>query len=423
MAELCTSIATDVDLENHQSWAKIARPEQLPPEGKWFAWLILAGRGFGKTRTGAETIMGWVREGKARRIALVGRTYQEIEQVMIYGASGIITVSPKDECPVYNKRAGTLTWPCGAQATLFSDGTHEKLRGPQFDSAWVDEYAKFRYMREIWEQLTFSLRVGSKPRMVITTTQRYKTFLMDLTENKLVHVTRGSTHANLENLPESFIDSIMTQYAGRALGRQEIEAEFVSNEEMLWTDEDIHHKEPGAPPPDLVRTIVAVDPAVTGGEESDETGIISLGQDESGVVWVLGDHSMRAKPVTWAQRVAEVAQDIKAEFIVAEVNNGGELVKDLFHTMKVNLPVRSVRARENKYARASPVASLYAQARVIHVQKFTELEKQMLDFRGQGNRHSPDRVDALVWGVRHLTTDAPDPVKRKAARIWVAPFM
>lgn len=403
-------------------WDEIARPEQRPPAGDWFAWLILAGRGFGKTRTGAETILSWVRAGTSRRIALVGRTFQEIEHVMIFGASGLLSISPEDNIPVYNKSAGTLTWPCGAQATLFTDATYDKLRGPQFDSAWIDEFAKFMNMRHIWDQLCFSLRVGRHPRMIITTTPRPRTFLVELSQDQSVHVTRGSTLANKDNLPPCFLNNIMRLYGNTALGRQEIEAEFISSGDMIWIQEYIHHMPKGTQPPEMVRTIVAVDPAVTCGENSDETGIISLGQDANGIVWVLGDHSMRARPAVWAERVADVAREIHAEYIVAEVNNGGELVKDLLHSMNVNFPVKSVRARSNKYARANPVASLYMQERVMHVHPFPDLEKQMLDFKGQGKGHSPDRVDALVWGVRHLTIDAVDKVERKRARIWLAPL-
>ncbi len=393
-------------------WRFWARPKQLPPEGGWRAWLILAGRGFGKTRTGAEWVRAAAESGRARRIALVAETAADARDVMIEGESGLLACSPPWARPRYEPSKRRVTWPNGAIATSFSADDPDQLRGPQFDAAWADEIAKWRH-EAAWYNLALGLRLGADPRCVATTTPKPRAWLARLMADPGTVVTRGTTRENAANLAPAFLDQVLARYAGTRLGRQEIEGEFLTEiPGALWTRAVIEAaREPalvgagGAP--DLARIVVAVDPAVTAGAASDETGIVVAGVAGDGRFWVLEDLSGRMSPDLWARRAAEAFRRHRADAVVCEVNQGGDLVVATLRTVDRLLPVRAVRATRGKRLRAEPVAALYEQGRVRHAGGFAELEDQMAGFTGAPGEASLDRLDALVWALTDLAFDRP----------------
>lgn len=397
--------------ENHPDperyyWQKKARASQQIPEGDWYAWLILAGRGFGKTRTGAETIREWVKSGQAKRIALIGATEDEVRQVMIEGESGLLAVHPPEERPYFLPSRKLLVWPNGACAQIFSGVKPDQLRGPQFDGAWIDELAKFPHPETLWQQLNFSLRLGKAPRVVITTTPRPLKLLKALMERegKDVVLTRGSSFENQENLSPTFLSMMEERYAGTRLGTQELYGEILENVEgALWTYEHIEEARIDVAPP-LARIVVAVDPAVTSSEESDETGLIIAGVSADGKYYVLEDGSGRYPPIKWAKRAIDLYKRHKADRIIAEVNQGGDLVQTMIRSLDSEVSFQSVRATRGKFTRAEPVAALYEQGLVFHVspQGFSELEEQLCRYVPGGSLKSPDRLDALVWALTAL---------------------
>src|SRR3990167_8217084 len=276
-------------LESYQ-WAKVARPNQLPPEGDWKIWLILAGRGFGKTRTGAETIRLWVQEKRCFRIGLIAENEGECRRIMIEGPSGLLNVYPPNERPLYEPTKRTLSWQNGAIATCYSADSYEQLRGPQFDAAWIDELAKFHYDEQLWNQLMFGLRLGSNPRIIITTTPRPTTLLKKLLKSPEVVVTRGTTFENAQNLAPPFLTYIKETYENTQLGRQELYAELLEETEgALWTPQLIERARKAYAPENLKRLVIAVDPAVSHHKASDETGIIAAGITENGIGVILED--------------------------------------------------------------------------------------------------------------------------------------
>ncbi|MEQ8396516.1 terminase family protein [Thalassobaculum sp.] len=389
-------------------WPFWARPKQMPPAGDWRVWLILAGRGFGKTRTGAEWVRSLAESGRARRIALVAETAADARDVMIEGESGLLACCPPWERPRYEPSKRRVTWPNGAIATSFSADDPDQLRGPQFDAAWADEIAKWRY-EAAWDNLVLGLRLGADPRCVATTTPKPRAWLARLMADRGTVVTRGATRENAGNLAPGFLDQILARYAGTRLGRQEIDGEFLAEiPGALWTRTLIEaaRAAPGAVP-DLARIIVAVDPAVTSGSDSDETGIVVAGVDREGRFWVLEDLSGRVSPDLWARRTADAYRRHRADAVVCEVNQGGDLVAATLRTVDGSLPVRSVRATRGKRLRAEPVAALYEQGRVRHAGSFPELEDQMAGFTGASGDASPDRLDALVWALTDLAFDRP----------------
>ncbi|EDP66816.1 hypothetical protein BAL199_17183 [alpha proteobacterium BAL199] len=389
-------------------WPFWARPKQLPPAGDWRVWLILAGRGFGKTRTGAEWVRGLAESGRARRIALVAETAADARDVMIEGESGLLACCAPWGRPKYEPSKRRVTWPNGAIATSFSADDPDQLRGPQFDAAWADEIAKWRY-EAAWDNLMLGLRLGADPRCVATTTPKPRAWLARLMADPGTVVTRGATRENAGNLAPGFLDQILARYAGTRLGRQEIDGEFLTEiPGALWTRTLIEGARalPGAVP-GLARIIVAVDPAVTSGSDSDETGIVVAGVDGEGRFWVLEDLSGRMSPDLWARRSADAYRRHHADAVVCEVNQGGDLVVATLRTVDGSLPVRAVRATRGKRLRAEPVAALYEQGRVRHAGPFPELEDQMAGFTGASGDASPDRLDALVWALTDLAFDRP----------------
>jgi len=396
-------------------WQKQARPNQLPPKGDWRIWLILAGRGFGKTRTGAETLRQWIREGLCRRIALVAETEAEVRQVMIEGSSGLLAVHPPLERPLYEPSKRQVTWPNGALATCFSAEAYEQLRGPQFDGAWVDELAKFREGEKVWDQLMFGLRLGRNPRVIVTTTPRPTKLLKSLIKHPDVIVTKGSTFDNAKNLAKPFLDYIRRQYEKNWLGRQELYADMIEvHQGSLWTPSLLERARSAYQEVPLQRLVIAIDPAVSHGAQSDETGIIAAGITADGIGVVLEDLSLKGPPTQWIQRAIEAYHRLKADRIVAEVNMGGELVEQLLRSYDESISYKAVRATRGKAIRAEPIAALYERGKVWHATYLSELEEQLCSYVPGVSGKSPDRLDALVWALTDLMLLSPP-----RAKIWV----
>ncbi len=402
-----------------------ARPAQIAPDGDWFIWLALAGRGFGKTRMGAEWVREQVEAGNATRIALVAETAADARDVMVEGPSGILAVHPPQKRPLYEPSKRRLTWPNGAVATLFNAVEPDQLRGPQFDCAWSDELAKWRYAQETWDMLQFGLRLGSDPRQLVTTTPRPIAIVRDLVARAArgdgVVVTRGRTQDNRANLASGFIREIEARYAGTRLGRQELEGEILDDAPgALWTRRGLDEWR-RAQAPGLTRIVVAVDPPATSGEDADECGIVCAAIGEDGRGYVLADRSMRGTPEQWARRAVSVAHEFNADRVVAEVNNGGEMVEAVIRAVAPNLSYRDVRASRGKHVRAEPISALYEQGRVSHVGAFPQLEDQlvMITASGYEGPGSPDRADALVWALTELFPS----MTRPAPKVdWTAQF-
>ncbi len=415
--KILSELSPEVKARLKYEWTFWARPNQLPPEGDWATWLILAGRGFGKTRTGAETIRDWVcgttplSAGKCSRIALVAETAADARDVMVEGESGLLAVHPPDFKPTYSPSLRRITWPNGAVATLYNATEPDQLRGPQHDAAWCDELAKWRYCQETWDQLQFGLRLGDFPRTIITTTPRPLPLIRKLVNDPKVAVTRGATWDNKANMPESFIKEIEDKYAGTRLGRQELEGEILDDVPgSLWSREQLDTYRLREAPEDLERVIVSVDPATSNEENSDETGIVVVGfsRDADGYArgYVLEDGSMKGKPEEWAKKAVTLYRKWEADKIVAEKNQGGDMVSAVIRAVDRSIPLKLVHASRGKVVRAEPISALYEQGRVHHVGRFDKLEDQMCLFSIDNIRSpamgSPDRVDALVWGLTEI---------------------
>lgn len=393
-----------------------ALPHQLPPEGTWRSWVALGGRGAGKTRAGAEWVRAQVEgarpldPGKAVHVALVGETIEQAREVMVFGESGILACSPPDRRPEWQATRKRLVWPNGAVAQVFSAHEPESLRGPQFDGAWADELAKWPKAREAWDMLQFGLRLGDRPQACVTTTPRNVEVLKAILENPSTVVTHAPTEANRAHLAASFLEEVRTRYAGTRLGRQELDGVLLEDAEgALWTLEMLdgaHVREV----PELDRVVVAVDPPVTGHGRSDACGIVVAGVVMAGPpgdwrAYVLEDATVRgASPQGWAEAALAAMQRHGADRLVAEVNQGGDLVETVIRQIDPMVPYRAVRAARGKAARAEPVAALYEQGRVAHVRGLVELEDEMcrMTLRGFEGQGSPDRVDALVWALHDL---------------------
>jgi len=389
---------------------------QLPPAGNWSTWVILGGRGAGKTRAGAEWVRAQVAgatpmaRGTCRRVALVAETLEQAREVMVFGESGLLACSPPDRRPHWIATRRLLQWPNGAEAQLFSAKDPERLRGPQFDAAWCDELAKWKLGEAAWDMLQFGLRLGKNPRAVVTTTPRNRTVLTRLLEDKRTVVTQAATTANRANLAKVFLDNVLERYANTRLARQELQGELLVDEPgALWRHADIEaaHLAPAFTPN---RIVVAVDPPVTGHSGSDEFGIIVAGVLTEGPpqLWrgiILEDASIAgASPQKWAEAAVDAFHRHKADRVIAEVNQGGDLVEQMLRQIDPSLPYRAVRASRGKAARAEPVAALYEQRRIVHRGSLPKLEGQMVQMCQQGfaGPGSPDRVDALVWAITEL---------------------
>lgn len=388
-------------------WARpnqLSPPDDAAPSGKWSTWLALAGRGFGKTEAGAQWVRQRVRDG-ARHIAIIAETQKDLEEVMV---SRLLSIYPPDEAPRVRYKPVRILWPNGAMALGYNGTEPDQLRGPEFDTAWVDELAKYACARETWDMLQFTMRRGEDPRVFVTTTPRPIPIIKEIVADPTTAVTRGKTMDNAANLSKDFMAKTVAKYAGTRLGRQELDAEILDDVPgALWTREilDEHRVEE---PPDLARIVVAVDPSGTHGEaeeEANEVGIIVVGlglHDARG--YVLADYTCNLSPEGWARKVAWAYHHHQADRVVAETNFGGAMVGSLIKSVDVNIPFSEVKASRGKVARAEPVSALYEQGRVSHVGALTKLEDQMMLLTGAGfaGEGSPDRVDAVVWGLTDI---------------------
>jgi phage terminase large subunit-like protein len=379
-------------------WRFWARPEQVPPDGDWRCWLVLAGRGFGKTRTAAEWVRAEVEAGRRGRFGLIARTAADVRDVIVEGESGILATARPDFRPRYEPSKRRLTWPNGAIATTYSADEPDLLRGPQHDALVADELAAWKYP-EAWDMAMLGLRLGANPRVVAATTPRPTKLIRELVDAPTTHVTRGSTYDNLDNLAPAFADQIIKRYEGTRIGRQELLAEILTDMPgALWTYAMFENRKP---PPDLARVVVAIDPAATSGEDSDETGIVVAGLGVDGRGYVLGDRSCRLSPDGWARRAVAAYDEWCADRVVAEVNNGGEMVEHTIRTVRKSIPYKQIHASRGKAVRAQPVAALYEQHRVTHCEVFEDLEAQLTGWTPESGT-SPDRLDALVWALTDL---------------------
>ena len=400
-----------------RDWQVWAREDQIAPPFKadgtaWRVWLILGGRGAGKTRAGAEWVrakaLGCMRhqERPAQRIALIGETMAEARRVMVEGVSGILAVHAEHERPEFKTSKMQLVWPeTGSIAQIFPADDPDSLRGPQFDCAWCDELAKWRLAEATWDMLQFALRLGEHPQVCVTTTPRPLPLLKKLITDTATVVDHASTERNAANLAPSFIAEMQRRYAGTALGRQELMGEIVDERSgALWRRDwiDAHRVDTV---PELCRIVVAVDPPVTATVASDACGMVVAGLGPDRRAYVIADRTLQGRePNVWARAALAAYSDFSADRIVAEVNQGGDMVIAILQQFDVNVPVSKVRATRGKWLRAEPIAALYAEGRVAHVGCFEKLEDQMCAFGADGlaNGRSPDRLDALVWALTEL---------------------
>ncbi len=395
-----------------RQWLFWTRPDQWPPaRPDWSVWLVLGGRGAGKTRTGAEWVKGMAlghppfSDAPTERIALVGETQGQVRDVMIEGVSGLMAIHTRWERPTWHPSRRRLEWPNGAIAQAFSAEDPEGLRGPQFAAAWSDELAKWPNCQESWDMLQFGLRLGDRPRQIVTTTPRPLPLIKRLLADPQVAVSRAATGANRFNLAADFLRSITQAYGGTRLGRQEIDGEIVEESaDALWTRATIEAaREDEAPP--LVRILVAVDPPASSSRRADSCGLVVAGVDRDGLAHVLEDGTVSGmRPHEWAAKAVALYRRFEADALVVEVNQGGEMATSVIREVDPGVPVTAVRATRGKYLRAEPVAALYAQGRVRHAGRFPALEDEMCDFgpAGLSSGRSPDRLDALVWALTHL---------------------
>ena len=389
-------------------WPFHARPKQRAPAGDWLTWLILSGRGFGKTRTGAE----WVKEnvcgttplgrGKCGFVALIAETAGDAREVMIEGPSGLLAVHAPEFRPDYEPSKRRITWKNGAVAGVFNATEPDQLRGPEHDLAWGDELAKWAYARETWDNLQFGLRQGFPPRCAITTTPRPIPLLREIVADPSTVITKGGTTENSDNLAPSFLHRVVTKYGGTRLGRQELNAEILDDVPgALWTRDKLEENRVREHP-NLLRLVIAIDPSGGSTEGHAEVGIVAAGKGADSHAYVLRDVSERLAPERWARRAVQLYHELKADRIVAEKNFGGDMVDYTIRTIDPEVPVRLVSASRGKQLRAEPVSALDEQGRIHHVGTFPTLEDQLCSWVPDSGDPSPDRLDARVWAITEL---------------------
>jgi len=406
-------------------WPLHARPEQLPPPGDWDFWLVEAGRGYGKTRIGAEYIIEGAQTGKSRHMAAVARTAKDVRATVVEGVSGILACSHPSWRPHYEPSKCKLTWPNGAICTTFAAAEPESLRGPQHDRIWADELASWRYA-DAWDQLRYGLRIGAHPTCVVSTTPRPTPLMRKLRANPRTARVTGSTFDNAENLAPAFLQAMIDDYAGTRMGRQELYAEILDDVEgALWHGTLIeagrHHWNETNPVPTMQRVVVGLDPATTSRKTSDEVGIVTCGIDSRGHVYVLHDASARYSPDEWGRQGVVQYHGHSADRIVAETNQGGDMVATIIRGIDSTVAYQGVHAKRGKHLRAEPVVALYEQGKVHHVGYFSELEQEMTSWVPHESP-SPNRVDALVYAitalmVRRSVAAAPAPMDQPSR--WV----
>ena len=395
----------------YYDWETWARPNQLAPPGNWTTWLVLAGRGWGKTRVGAEWVITQARNSRTRG-ALIAKKPGDVRDVMVEGELGILACSPPNFRPNYEPSKRRLTWPNGSAATCFSAETPDDLRGPQHHWAWADELAKFKYPQETWDTLMLGLRLGKNPQVCVTTTPRPIGLIKDLTKRTTCIATRGTTYDNLINLAPTMREQILRQYEGTRLGRQELMGEILDDDPDALFQRALIDASRVVKAPECDYLVVAVDPAATAGETSNETGIITAGRGVDGQYYVFGDVSLKGRPIEWGRAAVTAFNTHRADCIVYESNQGGDMVAHTLLTVDRTLPLRAVHASRGKRPRAEPIASLYEQGRVHHVGSFPDLEDQMCSWVPGAD--SPDRMDALVWAITALYT----PVDHQGVRVY-----
>ena len=400
--EILASLSNEDLADLEYDWKFWARKNQLAPEGQWLTWMVLAGRGFGKTLTGAN----WIRErwkNGAVHMAIIAETQKDLEEVMV---PRLLEVHPEHERPVVRFSPVRIKWANGALALGYNGTEPDQLRGPEFDTSWVDELAKYRRSRDVWDMLAFTMRLGNDPRVIVTTTPRPIPVVREILKDDTAVVTRGSTFDNTENLPAAFVNKLRKKYSGTRLGRQELEAEILEDlVGALWNHQAIDETRLDVLPA-MRRIVVAIDPSGTGGVEDsgDSIGIIIAGKGVDNRGYVMGDFTCKLSPAGWGKRAVDAYHQFGADRIVAERNFGGAMVEHVIRTVDKNISYKEVTASRGKVIRAEPIAALYEQKRVSHVGGFAELEDQMCSmgpdgFVGEG---SPDRVDALVWALTDL---------------------
>lgn len=396
------------------NWQDDGRDEQRPPPGDWLVWLFLGGRGAGKTRAGAEWLARRIADG-AERVALIGPTFNDVREVMINGPSGLLNLEPPGRRPIYEASRRRVVWPNGAVGYAFSAEDPDGLRGPQFSAAWGDEFAAWAKPQETLDMVRFGLRLGARPQLAVTTTPRPIPALKALIDAPGVVESHAASEANARFLAPGFIAAMRAQYGASRLARQELDGELIEDPEgALWTRAMIEQAlgvEPCAPD----RIVVAVDPPAGDGT-GDNCGVVAAGAAGSGRSMrgvILADASLRARPEVWAARVAATVAATDADHVVAEANQGGDMVRAVLQAAAPDLRVRLVHASRGKRARAEPIAALYAAGRIAHAGRFPALEDQMCAFGAPGFTGSPDRVDALVWAVAALFEGAASPRLRR----------
>jgi phage terminase large subunit-like protein len=379
----------------------------MPADDDWMIWAYIAGRGAGKTRSGAEGVREWIETGRCGRVGLIAPTAADARDVMLEGASGLLSICPNSNRPVYAPSLRRVTWPNGAIATIYSAEESDRLRGPQHDGLWVDELAAMKDAQAVWDMAMFGLRVGKKPRAIITTTPRPIKIIRDLLarDGKDVRVTRGRTVDNAVNLAPSFLSQIVNRYQGTRLGRQELDAEILDDVVgALWT-RDLLEQTRRSVAPAMARIVVALDPSVSNGEGSNECGLIVAGLGIDDHAYVLEDASGVLAPIEWSRKAVALYQTWAADRIVAEVNNGGALVESTIRSVNANVAFKSVTASRSKVTRAEPIAALFEQGRAHLVGAFPQLEDQLCTYSA-GSSDSPDRLDAMVWALTELALNA-----------------
>jgi phage terminase large subunit-like protein len=398
---------SDEDYENLiYDWSMWARPDQRAPESDWIYWLILAGRGAGKTRVGAEVVRAWAKD--CTYVNMIGPTQDDVREVMVEGESGILNICPSAERPRFSAASQRLDWPNGSVSLLFSAEEPDRLRGKQHTKLWMDELAAWR-RPETFDQAAFGLRLGPRPQAILTTTPRPSRLIKSLLADKDTIVTRATTFDNKLFLPRGFLDRIISRYEGRSIGRQELMAEIIEEAPgALWTRELLDRQRLSADGVyDYNLIVIGVDPPARSGSKADECGIVVVGKRSNGEIHVLADLTSQGEtPGQWGARVGAAYRRYKANRIVAEINNGGDMVVEVLRQAEPNLPVRKVTATRGKFLRAEPVATAYERGLVSHLGLFQALEDQLCtltpDFDSRSAGFSPDRADALVWAISNL---------------------
>lgn len=406
---------TDEEFLNFKyDWSEWAREKQLEPAGAWQVWLILAGRGFGKTRTGAEWIRQRVNEGY-KRIGVVAPTAADLRQTIIEGESGILNVFPPYQEPLYEPSKRKVTFHTGAVATLYSGDAPDRLRGHNSDTIWIDELIACKYPKEVYSMAMLGLRIGKRPRCLITTTPKPIPLLKEMITKPIVHLTKGSTYENESNLASTFIDMIKAEFEGTRLGAQELHAEILGDLEGALWNRDLLERQRVTKAPKLQTTVLAIDPAASTSNTSAETGIVVAARDMKGQGYILEDVSIKGSPKEWATAAITAFYKNDCDVMIVETNQGGNMIKAVIHSIDPRIPIREVRASKGKFTRAEPIGALYEQGKIWHVGFFGKLEDQMCNFIQDADQTElKDRVDAAVWALTYLMLKQRKPVKPHA---------